>query len=97
MELDFPSGWYLPSQFVSDALAELGFNITIDELEACNMLLWIEVLALTKLDSYLIYPYFANQSEFLVNNYQDWYIGGVDEMACMTQQKFRFSLMYSCF
>ncbi len=40
-----------------------------------------EVEAIKKLPSQMLYPYFAKKSPFMVEQFQDWWMGGVDDMA----------------
>jgi hypothetical protein len=37
-----------------------------------------------QLPSQLLYPHFASQAPFLVEQYQDWWLGGVNDMASWT-------------
>jgi glycosylphosphatidylinositol phospholipase D len=74
--------WYLPSEDLTVIYEMLGFTeVSPDVIDTCVGLLYAEVQAIKNLPSELLYPYFAAQAPFLVDQFQDWWDGGVDDMA----------------
>lgn len=73
--------WHLPSDDLAAIYQSLGFmEVTADVIEICNTEMYAEVHAIASLPSEFIYPHFAAQAPFLVERFQDWWIGGVDDM-----------------
>jgi hypothetical protein len=73
--LDFvETDWYLPTEAVAWAFYHLGFTeaqLPRDVIEVCFGLMYAEVHAIADLASELIYPYFAEKSPFLVDQFQE--------------------------
>jgi len=92
MDLSFIlSDWNFPASDVVDIYKQLGIE-NLDDLilRACNDELYIEVQAITKLPSELLYFMYAERSSFLVDNIQNWWLGGIDDMAMWTSYCWNF-------
>lgn len=88
VDLSFLSpSWYLPAQAMSDIYIEMGFYQAIPwVLQACNKELLGLVMTIQKVPPSMLFEHFASSSVFLVDQYQDWWIGGVNDMAVWTSQ-----------
>lgn len=63
----------------------MGINIDKFDLELCFFELEIEVDFITTIDPQIMYPIIASESPFLANEFNDWWIGGIESMAYWTQ------------
>ena len=80
------SDWYLPANDLAQIFKMLNFtDITPSVIEACNEELYIAVQAVRDLPSELLFPYFADSSPFLVEHFQDWWLGGVEDNSIWTK------------
>ncbi len=99
VDLSFLVGeWYLPSEDLAAIYQRANFTqVTPLIIETCNAELYAEVQAISNLPRYihksrqtvnfiseLLYPHFAEKSPFLVDHFQDWWIGGVNDMSTWT-------------
>lgn len=76
------SEWKLPIIDIINIYRTFGYhNITYDDLAICVDELYTEMISIRDLPSEYIYPYYAAKSRFLVSEYQDWWFGGINDMA----------------
>ena len=74
--------WHLPAKILAQIYNNLNYtDITSIVIESCNTELYMEVEAVSKLSSEIILPYFAEKSPFLIDATQDWWLGGINDMA----------------
>jgi len=77
--------WYIPIDDLPTIYQHLGVNgITPFALKTCVELLYAEVMALKYLPTEEIYDHYADQAPFLVDEFQEWFLGGVHHMAAAT-------------
>ncbi|XP_071955087.1 phosphatidylinositol-glycan-specific phospholipase D-like [Antedon mediterranea] len=87
------SEWYLPIQDLVNIYQEYYQANKVDAslIEECSALMFLgrlgEKLAISKL-----YRSYASKSPFLIEDYQDYFLGGVDDMAVWTTNLWRTSL-----
>ncbi|XP_044282534.1 phosphatidylinositol-glycan-specific phospholipase D [Varanus komodoensis] len=94
-EFDFSylnSSWYVPVQDLLSIYEKFygRVMITEDAIVECTYLqlleLYGEVAAVAKL-----YPFYARKSPFLVDKFQDYFLGGVDDMAFSSNNIFQLT------
>lgn len=80
------STWGLPVDDLVPIFKSMGWtNASELILQICSDELYLEVQTIRDAPSELLFPYYANQSTFLVDQYQDWWLGGMYSMASWTQ------------
>lgn len=74
----------VPTQDIINIYKRIDMNVTRDSIEECALLFygeqWIIEYTINSLTKFIV-----DQSQFLADNYLDFYIGGMDDMATMTQ------------
>lgn len=77
--------WYVPIEDLTQIFHSVGFTgMETWILDFCVSILYLEVMAIKNLPSEVIFPHFADRAPFLVDEYQDWFIGGINNMAGST-------------
>lgn len=80
------SEWKLPTKDIINVYKRMGYTFEFNEtvLDICVAELYTEVQAISKLASELLLAYYDKVAPFLFEEYQDWWLGGVDSNALWT-------------
>jgi glycosylphosphatidylinositol phospholipase D len=75
--------WYVPFNDIMQVYHETGrTNVTMDRLYKCTMLLYTGTIAERLINE--LFLIFAKKSPFLVEQFQDYHVGGLDDMGIRT-------------
>lgn len=86
LDLSFLSDtWFLPAEDLAQVFAALNYSVPPWVISTCNSELYAEVMAIKYLGKAL-YPEFAKDAPFMIDHYQDYWLGGVNDMASWTTQ-----------
>eukprot|EP01132_Coremiostelium_polycephalum_P002276 gene2276-2803_t len=76
--------WYVPIKDMKNIFHSMNYTrVTEFKLIRCNSLLFAGAMGV-KIGGRFLYPEIAKKSPFLVDHYQDYFNGGVDDMAIWT-------------
>ena len=78
--------WKLPSKDIVNIYKRMNYTFELGELtlDACVAELYTEVEAISKLPSETLLAYYDKVAPFLFEEYQDWWLGGVNSNALWT-------------
>eukprot|EP01116_Phalansterium_solitarium_P004292 TRINITY_DN1525_c0_g1_i2.p1 TRINITY_DN1525_c0_g1~~TRINITY_DN1525_c0_g1_i2.p1 ORF type:complete len:849 (-),score=281.79 TRINITY_DN1525_c0_g1_i2:324-2870(-) len=87
--------WFVPSEHLANIFHAAGWP-AIDAvlIDKCVSLLYAEVHAIRDLPSQDLYPYFADMAPFMTEQYQDWWMGGISDLASWTPQCWNFTVSW---
>ena len=77
--------WVLPYDDLLNIYKSMGIELTHFDMMFCFARLGIEIDFVSDINPDIIYPFFAKQSNFLVNSMHDWWLGGIQSMAFWSQ------------
>ncbi|KAK5577863.1 hypothetical protein RB653_002811 [Dictyostelium firmibasis] len=76
--------WYVPITDIKNIFHSMNYTRVDDEnLLRCNAILYAGAMGV-KMGGRFFYPEIAKKSPFLVDHYQDYFIGGLDDMSIWT-------------
>ncbi|KAN0035880.1 hypothetical protein ACTA71_005171 [Dictyostelium dimigraforme] len=76
--------WYVPITDIKNIFHSMNYTRVDDEnLLRCNAILYAGAIGV-KIGGRFFYPEIAKKSPFLVDHYQDYFIGGLDDMSVWT-------------
>ncbi|KAN0036737.1 hypothetical protein ACTFIV_002044 [Dictyostelium citrinum] len=76
--------WYVPITDIKNIFHSMNYTRVDDEnLLRCNAILYAGAMGV-KIGGRFFYPEIAKKSPFLVDHYQDYFIGGLDDMSIWT-------------
>jgi len=79
-----PRVFALPLDDIAAIYSTMGAPLTTKVIGTCIDELYAETYAIRYFPYSVIYPYLSEQSPFLVDYFQDWWIGGVHQMSAWT-------------
>lgn len=82
--LDFLDTFSLPYNDIVEIYRIVGYNITELDLFICNEELALETRFIRDFPPKLLYPYYNARAPFLIDNFQDWWMGGINSMITWT-------------
>eukprot|EP01087_Luapelamoeba_hula_P019893 TRINITY_DN6663_c0_g1_i1.p1 TRINITY_DN6663_c0_g1~~TRINITY_DN6663_c0_g1_i1.p1 ORF type:complete len:909 (+),score=122.76 TRINITY_DN6663_c0_g1_i1:56-2728(+) len=94
-ELGFmrPLQWYLPTSILSQLFVDAGFTLYPDwVIQACNLELVAEVIAIQDLVGKIGFPNFASGSPFMIDSLQDYWLGGINDMAAHVSECWPYTI-----
>ncbi|EGG22678.1 glycosylphosphatidylinositol phospholipase D [Cavenderia fasciculata] len=75
--------WDVPISDVKNIYSMMNYDVSEFTLLRCNAILFAGAMAV-KEGGKLLYPEIASKSQFLIDHYQDYFNGGLDDMAMWT-------------
>jgi len=77
--------WVLPAEDLVEVFKLLKYEIPAYVIQLCNAELYAEVMAI-KYGGRILYPVFADGAPFMVDFFQDYWLGGLNDMALWTSE-----------
>eukprot|EP00743_Colponemidia_sp_Colp-15_P001591 GILK01001737.1.p1 GENE.GILK01001737.1~~GILK01001737.1.p1 ORF type:complete len:905 (-),score=147.51 GILK01001737.1:91-2769(-) len=81
--------WFLPTRDLVEIYKRIGYNVTSNQLSSCMMIFYSATHAEKHGGGGLGYPKWGRHAPFLSEELNDWFSGGVDDMAINVLWKLR--------
>lgn len=78
------NNWNVPAKDIVQVYKRMGYAINESTIKVCTDELFLEIEAISKLPSEMLVAFFERRAPFLFENFQDWWMGGVEANALWT-------------